>query len=143
MEWKMCFLLVAEFLFLGTGTYFDLKSRELPLAFLIGFAMLGILLNIIWKYQTLELILGGVFLGGIFLLLGKITRQAIGYGDGLCFVILGIFKGWKSTLGMLGVAFFLSGIYGLWKMIGCGGKSSDTMPFLPFLFLAWIGDRMV
>lgn len=135
-------LLGAELLFLVAGTYFDLKSRELPLVFLAGFAMLGLFLNIVWKYQSLELVIGGVCIGGIFLGMGKLTRQAIGYGDGLCFMILGIFNGWKSTLSLLCAAFFFSGVYGLWRMICHGAKSSDTMPFLPFLLLAWIGGVM-
>ena len=143
MEWKTYFLQGAELFFLGIGTYFDIRNRELPLLFLNGFAILGISLNIVWKYQKLEMIFGGLFIGSVFLLIGKFTKEAIGYGDGLCFMILGIFKGWKSMCGILWGAFFLSGIYGLWKMMRRGGKSSDTMPFLPFLLLAQIGELIV
>lgn len=140
MEWQQYFLQGTEVIFLGIGTCFDIKSKELPLRFLLIFAIIGISFNISWKYQRLEMVLGGLALGGIFLLIGKLTKEAIGYGDGLCFMILGVFEGYKSTLGILVVAFFLSGIAGLWKLIWKRGRSIDTMPFLPFLFLAKIGE---
>lgn len=139
MEWQKSILYGMEFLFLGLGSYFDMKSRELPLGFLTVFGVCGLFLNLIWKYQTFELVLGSLLIGGLFLLIGKVTKEAIGYGDGLCFMILGIYEGWKSMIGILGAAFLLSGIYGIWKMLCRGGKSSDTIPFLPFLFLAQIG----
>ena len=139
MSWQQWILYGSELLFLGMGSYFDIKSRELPLGFLTGFGAFGIILNVLWKYQTLELILGSLLIGGLFLLIGRLTKESIGYGDGLCFMILGIFEGWKSMIGILTAAFFLSGIFGIWKMLCRGGKTSDTMPFLPFLFVVQIG----
>lgn len=143
MGWQKSFLYGIEFLFLGLGSYFDLKSRELPLKFLAVFGMFGIFLNLIWKYQTFEQVFGSLLIGGLFLLIGKMTKEAIGYGDGLCFMILGIFEGWKTMIGILAAAFFFSGIYGIWKILCHGGKTSDAMPFLPFLLLAQIGALFV
>ena len=71
------------------------------------------------------------------------SKEAIGYGDGLFFMVLGIFEGWKIMSGILAAAFFFSGIYGIWKILCRGGKAKDTMPFLPFLLLAQIGALFV
>lgn len=140
MEWKQYVLLGTELLFLGIGTYFDVKSRELPWSFLGGFCILGIFLNIIWKYQTLEMIFGGVLLAGVFLLIGKFSKEALGYGDGFSVLVLGILNGWKETVELLFVALLISSVYGIWKMLCHGAKAEDAMPFFPFLLLAKMGE---
>ena len=139
MDWKQYVLQGTAILFLGLGTYFDVKSKELPLMFLSVFCALGIFFNIIWKYQKMEMIFGGVFLAGMFLLIGKFSKEAIGYGDGLSVLVLGILKGWKETMELFFLALLISSLYGIWKMLRYGAKTKDTMPFLPFLFLAQMG----
>ena len=37
----------AEFVFLGIGTYFDIKDRELPVKFFILFGIVGIGMNLV------------------------------------------------------------------------------------------------
>ena len=143
MGWQSWFLNSTELIFLGLGAYFDIKSRELPIPYLTGFCICGILLNIIWNYQKIEMVLGGILVGCLFLVFGKLSREAIGYGDGLSFLILGIFVGWESLLGILFLAFFLSGIYGGWRMIWHREKFSDEIPFLPFLLLAKLGELFI
>lgn len=139
MNWEQYLIQGVELLYLGIGTYFDIKTRELPLGFLTFFGLLGVICNLIWSYQSLRNIFIGCCIGGIFLTVGRLTKEAIGYGDGLSLLILGIFEGWKGMLSIVFTAFLLSGAYGLWRMIGFGESGSDTMPFFPFLFLALIG----
>lgn len=105
----------------------------------MAFGGIGILCNVIWRYQDLANILIGCSLGGIFLLVGWLTKEAIGYGDGLGLVILGLFEGWVGMIPIMFGAFLLSAVYGLWRMLGLKGQMSDMMPFYPFLLLAFIG----
>lgn len=139
MDWERYFIQGMELLFFGIGSCFDIKSRELPLEFLGAFGLSGVICNVLWKYQSLENMIIGCLLGGTFLFVGWVTKEAIGYGDGIGLVILGIFEGWQGMIPIVFGAFLLSGIYGLWKIIGLKESGSDTMPFFPFLFLALIG----
>lgn len=139
MEWKLYFVQGVELLFLGIGTYFDIKDRELPIPFFVFFAVTGMLCNLFWRYQSITNAVIGIGTGGIFLLAGWITKEAIGYGDGIGLMVLGLFEGWEGMIPIVITAFLFSGIYGLWRIIGCGQSGSDTMPFYPFLFLALIG----
>ena len=44
--WQQYFLLAAELCFLGIGSYFDIKNKEIPLVFFAGlgfFAQIGVL----------------------------------------------------------------------------------------------------
>lgn len=139
MEWEQYLIQGVELLYLGIGTYFDIKTRELPPAFLAVFGVLGVLCNLLWSYQSLRSLLFGGCIGGIFLVIGRLTGEAIGYGDGLCMMVLGIFEGVRGMVPIILASFLLSGGYGLLRMIGFGETGKDTIPFLPFLFLALMG----
>lgn len=130
---------VLALFFLGVGTVFDLKSREIPGRFLFVSAVSALLCNVIWQYQSFAEIFYGILLGESFLVLGWISKESIGYGDGLGMMITGILLGGKRTLLVVTVAFFLSAIYGIGKLLLRKGTASDTMPFYPFLFLAALG----
>lgn len=132
-----------EFVFLGIGTYFDIKDRELPVKYLLFFGIVGIGMNIVWKYQSFQEALIGGSVGGVFLAIGWITKEAIGYGDGWGLVILGILKGWQELIPVVFEAFLLSGIYSLWRLIGLKTSRYETMPFYPFLLAASVGVSLL
>ena len=134
---------VVEFLFLSIGSYFDLKSRAIPVNYLVIFGALGIAVNLIWKYQPILEVLAGGCIGGVFLAVGWITKEAIGYGDGWALVILGIMKGWHELIQVIFGAFLLSGVYGIWRLIGLKASRVETMPFYPFLLIAFVGVGML
>lgn len=139
VDWQQYFLQGIELMFLGTGAYLDIKNRELPPEYFLAFGALGIICNMVWKYQSLKNIFIGVCIGGIFLFVGWITEEAIGYGDGLGLMILGLFEGWEGMIPMVFGAFLLGSVFGLWRIIGFRESGSDTIPFYPFLLLALIG----
>ena len=142
MGWVECFVSGLEFFFLGIGTFFDVKDRELPILFLLVFGSLGLICNRLWDYQSLRNLIWGVCFGGIFLAAGWISREQIGYGDGIGLVILGVFEGFEGMVPMVIGAFLLGGIYGLWCILGLKKSGKDTMPFFPFLLLAFVGVKL-
>lgn len=139
MDWENYFVQGFELIFLGVGSYLDIKNQELPIEFLSAFGILGILCNILWNYQSFKSIVFGGCVGVLFLIIGRVTGEEIGYGDGAGLCVLGIFEGWEGLIPLGFGAFCLSGVYGLWKVIGCRQCFSDTIPFYPFLFMALIG----
>ena len=143
MDWEQYFIQGMELLFFGIGSWFDVRNRELPLTFLMIFGVLGIICNVLWNYQSLKNVVLGGLIGGTFLFLGWVTNEAIGYGDGIGLVILGIFEGFRGMIPIVIVAFLFSGIYGLWKVLGLKKSGSDTMPFFPFLMLAFTGVKLL
>lgn len=82
-------------------------------------------------------------MGVVFLAVGWITKEAIGYGDGWGLVILGIIKGGQELIPVVFGAFLLSGIYGLWKLIVVRASRYETMPFYPFLLAASVGVSLL
>lgn len=77
---------------------------------------------------------------GLFLLLaGKCSGEAVGYGDGLLALILGISLGFWRILGILSAAFFgvfCTAVVLYWRR---GGKKGMELPFVPFLLAGTLG----
>ena len=130
-------------MFLGIGSFYDMKSKEIPGGFLYFSIGLGFLCNIFMKYQPMKEFLIGGFIGCVFLGIGWMTNEEIGYGDGLALVFLGILKGWKGLIPLMFFSFMLSGVYGMWKLLGRKEERSSTMPFFPFLLISSIGMIMI
>lgn len=143
MNWISYFIQGMEFLFLGTGSYFDLKEQKIPAWHLSVFGILGILGNLLFRYQTPGLIIGGICVGGILLTVGWLSKEELGYGDGIGVMILGIFEGWQKLFPVLLTAFFLSSIWGVVQVFWCKKSKKETMPFFPFLFIAFLGGILI
>ena len=111
----------------------DIKEKRIPVQFLLVSGIVALLFLGISGKMTGAYIMRDVGPGLLLLLLSKITREGIGYGDGVVIVLIGLFCGAFFTVRTVGTAFFLSGIYALvllWK------RQRDTIPFLPFLLIA-------
>lgn len=134
---------ILQLLFLGIGSFYDIKTRELPERFLFVSAALASVYSFFWAKLPFGEILGGLMLGGGFLLLGRLTNEAVGYGDGVGIIVLGMMKGGSRTLLLLLAALFLSALAGGAKILCGKGKFSDILPFYPFLFAAALGGVFV
>lgn len=110
----------------------DMKKKKVQRWALI----LGISVAVCYQGATrkmdLYVILGGVILGGLFLLVSKITREGMGYGDSLGILALGVFLGIWKLAELLCLSFFLLFFV---AMILFFKKSNKTygIPFYPFL----------
>ena len=133
------YLVGAECLFLFAGSCFDLINREVPVNYLLFFGVVGVAGNAILKYQSIWEMVAGACIGGVFLMVGWLTKEAIGYGDGWGLLILGLMKGCHKLLPVVFGAFLFSGVYGLWRLFGWKASREETLPFYPFLFATNLG----
>ena len=139
MEWKLYLVKGIELIFLGIGTFFDIKSQRLPVNFLCLFTGISVLENIILQYQEGKEMVFGITMGIFFLMLGWITKETIGYGDGWSLLILGIMEGGNKLAKIVILAFGLSAFWGIWKLIVLREGRDSTLPFLPCLFVSVLG----
>ncbi len=73
--------------------------------------------------------------GAVILALAFVSRQGIGYGDGLLILALGPAFGTKTILLGLVIAFFISGIVSAILLVVKKAGKKFTIPFVPFLAL--------
>lgn len=117
---------------------FDLKSRRIPILVLGMMNMLAIFLCLLCRERFFSVCIG-VFVGGLFLLISKLTKEAIGYGDSYLMLIFGIYLGGLSVLQLLFLASFLSGVFSLICLCFLKWKRKATLPFVPFMAIAYVG----
>ena len=119
---------------------FDIRYRKLPLWITLIGTVIGAVLMITMKELSLER--GLSFLPGIVCLLyGKISKQAIGYGDGLLILMLGVYWDVHRILEVCIWAFFLGALIAL-AIFVIKRKGKQEIPFVPFLLIGLICERI-
>ena len=126
------------FVWLALLAAWDIRRRELPAWLLAAGGSVGLLLRIIELASGTEFsMLAGAYLPGLaagvlLLAAARITREAVGYGDGICFCLLAFWLPWEELFTLLLTALLFCALPGL--LIGLiRGRRVKAMPFLPFV----------
>ena len=127
----------------------DIRTKRLPAALLFAGGGTGILLRILDLAAGKDAAalcrsyLPGLAAGAFLLAAAALTREAVGYGDGICFCTLAFWLPWGSLITLLMTALFLCAVPG--AVIGLiRRRRKIALPFLPFaagayLLLALLG----
>lgn len=119
---------------LAIQAYWDLRYREIPTIVTLCGMIMGVL-YCIGANRTLTEVLGAMVIGAVFLALGKVTKEAVGYGDGLLLCMMGLFYSSKQLWGICLSAFFLAGIVSIILLVVFRKKGNYQLPFIPFLLV--------
>lgn len=118
---------------LGFLSWEDVRRRKLSLRILILGGGAALIYQLFCGTDSLgEIALGGS-VGVCFLIIGKVTGEKIGYGDGITILILGIYLGIWELLEVLAGTFFLLAVTGMICLVGKRFSRKQTLPFCPFL----------
>ena len=128
--------------YLSVLSILDIRFRKMPVWLLVVGGIAGTGYQI-WKWVkgdpvSIVLIGVGVIVGILFLGVSKITGQALGYGDGIIILILGICLGFWDLSIVLMIAFFIASVMAIALIVVKKGKKKRTMPFVPFLCIGYI-----
>lgn len=135
--WKVAEIIML--IYMGYGSYLDIKTRELPGEYLIAGTAFALLSQIFFGGQAWYVWGMGLLTGLIFIAISKFSREGIGYADSMMILNLGIFYGVWTMLTLLAVSFTLAAII---SAAGCvTGKCNrkSRIPFIPFLTVGYIG----
>ena len=128
---------IVVLVFLVLCTYFDLRSKQIPVRLVTVFAFLVGLICfmerdfISWDY--LIRILPGLF----FLIISFITKQALGYGDGVIIVLIGLLADVQIMITFVLIALLISAVTSIFILLFKKGNRETKLPFMPFLLVAW------
>lgn len=121
----------------------DWRKRKVSLWILGLLFFICILSRIFWASTSLESTVGGIGLGLLLLGISRWSKEAIGYGDSLLALALGIYMGGKGLLGVLFTASFLACIYSLFFCLRHGWSRKSTLPYIPFIAISYIGGMFL
>lgn len=121
----------------------DIKYKKVNILLLFLFIIIGIISDLYYQKLSLMSILGGITIGAAIVVIAMITQGRIGKGDGMVLIVTGLFLGFFDNLFLLFSAAFLAAILGAILLIMKRVNKNYEMPFIPFLFIAWIGDLIL
>ena len=104
----------------------DIKTRKIPLWISLGFGCSSFFYSLCCQRS---------YSSFFFALL---PGQAIGYGDGILLCALAMLYPLEELMELIVVAIFFAGIVGFILLIVFRKSGKFEIPFVPFLFLAWI-----
>ena len=122
---------------LALCTFFDIKSKQLPLKMIALFALIIVERCFANGYFGSWDFLLRLAPGVLLLLIAFATNQAIGYGDGVIIVLIGLMLDIQVTISLIFIAFILSSIISLIILISKKGDRQTRLPFMPFMLTAW------
>jgi len=121
---------------LGIQGCIDLKYKEIPFVVSLAGAVIGMGFCI-GEGRAFESILLACIPGIAALLFAKISNEMMGYGDGILFVVMGIYLSWEKLVEVSMLAFVIAGVVALVLLVVFQKKGSFKIPFVPFLGLAY------
>lgn len=124
----------------------DIREKEISLWKLKIYGFLAAAVSI-WEIFPLKdnlfTLICRFFVGllpGLFLLiLAKITKQAVGYGDGLVLLFIGGSLGFWECLSILFAGLFSVFLAAVFSALLLGRKKDMEIPFIPFLLTGMAG----
>jgi len=129
-------------LFLVICTYFDMKTKMLPVRLLV-MGGIGVSISHIIQRENWWIYVMGILLGAIFLLVSKVTKEGLGYGDSILILLLGAFVGLWQVLLVLVIAFVSAAIFSSVVLVLKKMSRRKQIPFVPFLLLGYIGGCLL
>lgn len=126
----------AAVLLLGGNAWKDLRKHRISILLTAGIFFAAVILRI-WRGEYTALA-AGILPGVLLLGLSWITKESLGYGDGLVQSVLGALLGWKKALEILLGAFFLAAIFSAAALAAHRLGRKSELPFLPFILSAYL-----
>ena len=118
----------------------DIRKREVPTWLVVSGGILAVLCKVLEQaVNDIPGMLVGAAIGTLFLLVSRITREALGYGDSMLIVGLGLYLGLWKMLYLLVIAFFSAAVFSMAGIIIKRFTRKTTIPFIPFLAVGYLG----
>lgn len=116
----------------------DLRNKCISGWRVLAFGLLGIVLNCILYYQSVWSVVGGVVVGILLLLYAFFTKGAVGIGDGIMFVCLGIYLGLSDNMRLLFFSLIAAALVGGIFILVKKKSIKTQIPFIPCVLAAYI-----
>ncbi len=128
---------------LSICSFEDVKRKQIRLWVVCAFGIMGMVLHLIYRQTGIVDILGGMGIGALLLLMGLISRQKIGYGDGFMFFVTGIYLGFWGNLSLLTAAMISVMMYALVLLASGRGSGRYEIAFSPFVLFGYVAMLMM
>jgi len=120
-------------IFLLAESVTDRKKKKILILPVGIFFALGIILSIMQGREDFLYAVAGGAMGGVILLFSYLSKEQIGYGDGLILIATGVLLGIRMNLFMFLFGLFFAALKGIWLLMTKKAGRKTKMAFVPFL----------
>ena len=129
---------VVLLMFLGVAALIDYKEKELPLVDIGAGFLTGFIFQCITGNLEIREIIFGSLVGVVVMGISKLTREAVGLGDGCMLVATGAFLGLIDNLILLMGALILAGAWSAGLLVIRRKNNKCEIPFVPFMLGGYV-----
>lgn len=128
----------ALLIFMAVAAYQDWKEKQINVCIFLVAAFVGIVLRVGVQEESVWSMLEGVAVGIVILLLAWLTGGSVGAGDGLMFMVSGIFLEFWENINLLMTSFTIAGVVALFMIAVKKKGRKYRLPFVPFMLVAYL-----
>ncbi len=129
---------IGLFMMYAFAAYDDIREKKIRIFEIAVFAILGLIINIMYHPYSLISVAGGVSIGICMLLFSIFTKEKIGMGDAYLIMVTGLYMGFMNTAIILWISSVFAVIVGLFIAGRNNNYKTLELPFVPFLLLGYI-----
>ncbi len=123
---------------LGFHSIEDIKRKQITVMVTLCSAIAGLLCHMVYHNHSIYNILGGILVGGMIFLFSFLSQGKIGQGDGMILMLTGLYLGVEENLSLMFLSFLLAAVWAVIAVLFLHYGKRDKIPFVPFLFLAYL-----
>lgn len=116
----------------------DWKYRQLSSGLLLLWLVFAACCQLLFRELLWQEVLLGLLPGAVILVCARISGEAIGQGDGVTLLGLGIFGGFWTAVQLFFLGLLFSALYAAVLLVRKKAGRKTRIAFLPFLWLAGI-----
>lgn len=116
----------------------DLQKHKVSIITVMIAGILGVIFQFGIIQENGLKIIGGILIGIVLLLLAKMTREKIGYGDGWIFVVTGIYMGFRNNMYLLLLSLFLASLVSICLLVFKKVNKKTELPFVSFILPGYL-----
>lgn len=116
----------------------DFRRKEISLKVCIVFAAIGVLFAVPFWQSSWPDFIAGILTGVLLLVIAGISRESIGYGDGVIILAAGVLLGGHRTILLLMYALFFCCLYALTRFLFRMANRKKRIAFVPFMIPSYL-----
>lgn len=120
------------------SAWIDLKREIIYVPLIVCMGIIGVICHIFLQENTIWNLMFGMLIGVILLLGGIWSGEKIGYGDGVIFIMTGIFLGFWGNMLLLVIASILAGVTCTGLLLTHKKCKEEQIVFVPFIFISYV-----
>lgn len=125
--------IVGALILLFPCTVTDIRKKEIPAVYVLGFTAVAFLINILSGHVSWINMLFGCGIGAVFFLISLWTKEQIGYGDDMMILAVGVWLGGTMLTEIMTFSFLSASLVSIILLIISRKNKGRRLPFAPFL----------